>query len=168
MDFKFVPELYYDLLARVLPGALLITSGNIILDVVGHEFVKEYNSIIVITVGVLCSHYISILLHEIWLWLCLIPRLRKDEERKLKIASGIANIGKKEESNIYKLNRLMRASAEIDGAESLVAGYGLLCVSAVVLGLYGKAAAIGGVMILFIFWRNSLIKASEKVLEIDA
>lgn len=167
MDFKFVPELYYDLLARVLPGALLIFSSFIALSIEGHEYAKDYNSIIVITITVLCAHYLSILLHEVWLWACIIPRLKKDEERKSTIASGIASIGK-EENSVYILNRLMRAAAEIDGAESLIAGYGILSVLAVILGLYANAVILGIVMILFLFWRNSLIRASEGVLEINA
>ena len=62
----------------------------------------------------------------------------------------------------------MRAAAEIDGAESLVVGFGVLSVAAAVFGMHAKAAVVAAVTMLFLSWRSSLIKASESLLEIDA
>ena len=56
VDFKFVPELYYDLLARILPGSLLVLTGAVALDLIGYGFFRDSSSVVVIALAVLCSY----------------------------------------------------------------------------------------------------------------
>lgn len=168
MDFKFIPELYYDFIARVLPGAFLLFLGISFLDLLNLSDYKELSPVLIIVVGVIFAHYTSIILHEIWMWLCLIPKLKRDEFRKSVIASKISDLKSGVAGDEYKLNRLMRGAAEIDAAESLFVGFLVLIVMSLITQLYVESLAFLTGAILFLFWRNSLISASETLVNLDA
>lgn len=178
-DFQFIPEFYYDFMARILPGLFLLVSIFISYQQFFLQNILIINPILIIIGSIILSYYLSIFLHEVYIFFKFIRPINKGEIRKKDIVKDINKISLNSDKSIYILNRLMRAMAEIDASESLCTGLLGLAIFNAVLGfitfssdnflllkfIYSSIYIV--FFILSLSWRGNLIKASEELLDIN-
>ncbi len=166
MNWEIIPEVFWDFIARVLPGALILFAAYLVFP----DLYSSAQLTIELMIAYLVpSYFLAVALHQVWLFL-----YKKDREgeivRKIQIQTLMS---RKELTRVGML--LLKVQAEIISCTVVIVGLLPLSVANIVFFLHKQDwTSLKRLILLVIFlvlifgcfsWKKALQEYQNKVLQ---